>query len=260
MADTGTMRARMARLYTGRDRRATRFRYTLIALDVGTVVFFIATVPLERTTAIAVAEGVIGAVILLDLALRLWTAPSLRRQVLQMQTLADVVVVASLVAEPVLGVNLSFLKALRALRLVHSWRVLRDLRRDTVFFRNHEQGIIASVDLLAFLFVATSAVYVLQFDGEPGWAAYLDALYFTVATLTTTGYGDLTMTTPAGRLLAVVMMVLGVALFFRLARAIVLPSKVNFPCPDCGLHRHDPDAVHCKHCGRTLRIPAEGAG
>ena len=33
------------------------------------------------------------------------------------------------------------------------------------------------------------------------------------------------------------------------------PAKVIFPCPDCGLQRHDVDAVHCKACGKLLAIP-----
>ncbi len=30
--------------------------------------------------------------------------------------------------------------------------------------------------------------------------------------------------------------------------------------PDCGLRRHEPDAVHCKACGTLLKIPDEGVG
>jgi voltage-gated potassium channel len=37
------------------------------------------------------------------------------------------------------------------------------------------------------------------------------------------------------------------------------PQKVHYECPDCGLTRHDPDAVHCKHCGATIHIETEGA-
>src|SRR3546814_20425493 len=88
--------------------------------------------------------------------------------------------------------------------------------------------------------------------------SYLDALYFTVTTLTTTGFGDITMTGPLGRLLAVGIMLVGVALFFRLAQAIFRPAKVRFNCPDCGLQRHDIAAVHCKHCGLTIKLPYEG--
>jgi voltage-gated potassium channel len=32
-------------------------------------------------------------------------------------------------------------------------------------------------------------------------------------------------------------------------------GKVRFPCPRCGLQRHEPDAVHCKACGLILAIP-----
>jgi len=52
------------------------------------------------------------------------------------------------------------------------------------------------------------------------------------------------------------MMIVGITLFFRLAQAAFRPGgKVRFPCPQCGLLRHDPDAVHCKACGRVLNIP-----
>ena len=53
-------------------------------------------------------------------------------------------------------------------------------------------------------------------------------------------------------------MIFGVTLFFSLARALLAPHKVRFPCPTCGLQRHDPDAVHCKACGTVLNIPDEG--
>jgi voltage-gated potassium channel len=52
------------------------------------------------------------------------------------------------------------------------------------------------------------------------------------------------------------MMIVGITLFFRLAQAVFRPGgKVRHPCPQCGLLRHDPDAVHCKACGRVLNIP-----
>jgi len=38
---------------------------------------------------------------------------------------------------------------------------------------------------------------------------YADALYFTIATLTTTGFGDVTLPDTTGRLLSVVIMIAG---------------------------------------------------
>ena len=63
----------------------------------------------------------------------------------------------------------------------------------------------------------------------------------------------------AGKMFAIIIMGLGLTLFLQLLRAIVEPDqKVDHECPDCGLIRHDRDAVHCKHCGRVLHIETAG--
>ena len=75
-----------------------------------------------------------------------------------------------------------------------------------------------------------------------------------------TGFGDITLQGTSGRLLAVLIMIFGVSLFIRLAQTVFRPNKVQYECPECGLSRHDADAVHCKHCGTTINIPTEGLG
>ena len=87
----------------------------------------------------------------------------------------------------------------------------------------------------------------------------MDALYYTVTSVTTTGYGDITLPGVWGKVVAIVVMIVGISLFVRLAQSIFKPTKVYFPCPQCGLNRHDPDAVHCKACGHILNIPDSGA-
>ena len=59
--------------------------------------------------------------------------------------------------------------------------------------------------------------------------------------------------------LVVLIMVVGISLFLRLVQTVFRPARVRFRCPDCGLSRHNPDAIHCKHCGETLNILTEGA-
>ncbi|NJL72983.1 MAG: ion transporter [Candidatus Competibacteraceae bacterium] len=245
-------------LYTGRSQRAQMFRYGLVTFDALTIAYFIVTAALPATPVTVAVNIALGALIFLDLMARLWISENRPRELARIYTLADLVVVASLVLGPVLTDNLAFLRVLRGLRLLHAYHLLRDLRRDSLFFRRHEDAILAAVNLFVFIFVTTSLVFVVAFDEQAGVAAYIDALYFTVATLTTTGFGDITMTTPGGKLLTVFIMVAGVALFVQLARAIFQPSKVKHPCPVCGLNRHEPDAIHCKHCGEPLKIETEG--
>lgn len=246
-------------LYTGRSRGATLFRYALIGFDVFTIVFIVATAPRTPSAAVLVADIVIGTAILADFMARLWIASSKIGMLKQVHTIADILVILSLVLAPFLAPNLAFLRVLRMLRLLHSYQVLRDLRRETPLFQRHEEVIVSSVNLMVFIFATTAIVFVLQFGENPRITNYLDALYFTVSTLTTTGFGDVTLTGDIGRLLSVFVMIVGVALFLRLAQSIFRPQKINHPCPNCGLSRHEPDAVHCKHCGKILKIATEGA-
>ncbi|KJS42216.1 MAG: ion transporter [Roseovarius sp. BRH_c41] len=259
---TGTddkIKDRIKRLYEGRSTRATRFRYALLAFDALSILFFLATATLTLNPALIVADVVIALIILGDFVCRLWIAENRLRHLRQIYVLVDIVVLASLIVAPFLGQGWAALRLLRALRLVHSYHLLRDLRRDVRVFRLHEDAIVAAVNLLVFIFTMTALVFLFRGGKEPGLETYVDALYFTVTTLTTTGFGDIIMTTGTGRLLAVGIMVVGVGLFLGLARAIFMPSKVRYKCEGCGLLRHDPDAIHCKHCGREVRIETEGA-
>ena len=55
--------------------------------------------------------------------------------------------------------------------------------------------------------------------------------------------------------ISIIIMIGGVSLFIRLVQVTMRGAKVRFPCPQCGLLRHDPDAIHCKACGARIRIP-----
>ena len=116
------------------------------------------------------------------------------------------------------------------------------------------------VNLIVFVFIMTALVYVLQVHTNAKITNYIDALYFTITALTTTGFGDITLEGTTGRILSIIILLVGVALFLRLVQTIFRPPHVNYECPDCGLVRHDTDAVHCKHCGKILHITTEGEG
>ncbi|RYI14189.1 MAG: two pore domain potassium channel family protein, partial [Acetobacteraceae bacterium] len=140
----------------------------------------------------------------------------------------------------------------------HSPPTLDQLRADIPGFLRNETAIRAALNLLIFLFAMTALVYQTQTGVNDRITNYVDALYFTVTTLTTTGFGDVTLVGNAGKLLSVAIMIFGISLFLRLVQVVLKPAKANFPCPVCGLRRHDHDAVHCKACGTVLNIPDDG--
>ena len=255
---TPNARERLRTLYFGSSESAQRFRYGLVLFDLLTIgVFLLSSIAREQWWMMPL-DLVLAALLSLDFAARVYAETDRRRHLVSFATAADIVVIASLIL-PTLIDNLGFLRVVRALRLLRSYHVLRDLRSDSTWFRTHEDIIQRTINLGVFVFIVTSAVYVTQNDINPQIANYVDALYFTITTLTTTGFGDITLQGTGGRMLAVVIMVIGVSLFIRLLQAIFRPNKVRFECPDCGLLVHDIDAVHCKACGRVLHIPDEGA-
>jgi voltage-gated potassium channel len=249
---------RIDQLYNGRSRRAATFRYALLAFDMVTITFFVVAsmLPHEQAWFLA-ADYAIVSLLILDFAARLAIAKRRWRHLLQLTVIADLVVIITLLLPAVIE-NLAFLRVMRALRLLRSYRVLRDLRGRSRFIRRNEHILDSILNLAVFIFVVTALVYVLQVRVNPGINNYVDALYFTVTTLTTTGFGDVTLQGEWGRLLSILIMVFGVGLFLRLVQTIFRPAKVRFECPTCGLSRHDPDAVHCKHCGEVLHIETEG--
>jgi len=251
------LKVTLYKLYNGQSSNAVRFSYGMLLFDVLTILFFIVSSMLPPSPWYLIADVIIGIIVFLDFLARFWLARRKLRYLTRMTTIADIIVIFSLLAPAFLG-SFIFLRVLRALRLLRSYHVLKDLRKRYAFFRQREEIVESVLNLIVFLFIITALVYVLQVKTNPGINNYVDALYFTVATLTTTGFGDVTLQGQSGHLLAVVMMVVGITLFLRLVQSIFKPVKVKYRCPKCGLNRHDTDAVHCKHCGKILNIETEG--
>jgi voltage-gated potassium channel len=89
---------------------------------------------------------------------------------------------------------------------------LRQLRRVLVL----ESGPLLSVLVifLMVLFLASVAVHYLERDVQPNTFGSVPAtLWWAVATLTTTGYGDVVPITPLGRLVAALVMICGLGVF-----------------------------------------------
>lgn len=244
-------------LYEGQTPTGVRFRYGLLIFDLVTILFIVSTSFVPRHPAVETLDVLFGIVILADLAARLAISRTPGRDLLHPAAWADVAAIVSFLG-PVIGEGYAFLRILRTLRMLRTYHLLAQLRADSRWFRRYEDVIFAVTNLAVFVFVMTGIVYETQHYRNPHIYNWADALYFTVTALTTTGFGDITLPGTSGRLISVVIMIFGVTLFFNLARALLNPSKVRFPCPACGLQRHDADAVHCKACGKLLNIPDEG--
>lgn len=251
------LRVGLYKLYHGQGVEAVRFAYGMLAFDLISIVYFLISSFYDRSKWFLYIDIVIGLIVLIDFLARFWLSRRKTRFMTRFSTWADIIVIGTLLA-PMFIENLVFLRLLRSLRLLRTFHILQDLRKRYKFFRQYEEIIQSVLNLSVFLFVVTALVYVVQEKINPEINNYLDALYFTVATLTTTGFGDITLVGQTGKVLSVIIMVVGISLFLRLVQTIFKPSKVKYTCQTCGLNRHDQDAVHCKHCGEQLKIETEG--
>lgn len=251
------LRDRLRELLFGEGEETLNYRLAMVFIDLALVVYFLVTTFHKHVGVILIIDYLIGAWLLAEWLVRLWVTRDRLAYLSRPLTVVDLAIILSLFM-PALTENLVFLRIFRALRLLRSYHLLIGLRKRFDFFRRHEQVLFSATNLVVFVFVISSVVFVLQERANDQINNYADALYFTVTALTTTGFGDITLTGQSGRLLAVVIMVVGLSLFLRLLQTVFRPGRVDFECPDCGLSRHDRDAVHCKHCGRLLHIRTDG--
>lgn len=249
------VRVRLRELYHGQTRKAVRFRLAVLIIDLLLIGFFIVAPFIRETPAFLIIDYLVAAILAVDIAARALAADRLADWVKRPSTWLDLFVLATLLF-PDWFFNLAFLRVVRLWTLIHSdffWETVGRRYDDTRW----EDVTRAVTNLVTFVFVMTGFVYTSFAHVHPGIGGYVDALYFTVATLTTTGFGDITLPGTWGKLISIITMLTGITLFVRLAQTLFRPYKVRFACPTCGLQRHDVDAVHCKACGELLNIPNE---
>ena len=242
-------------LYQGQHRAALRFQLIMAVVDLGIILFFLAQPYLRDKASYMLLDYAFALWIAADLLAQVLIAKDRRRLLLRPLFYVDAIVLATLIW-PNMLISFAFLRATRIWAVARRPILKAALRH---FGLSMWLDVVrATINMMVFLFTASAFVYTFFFQNRETGNGFVDALYFTVTTMTTTGYGDVTLPGTAGKLTSIVMMIVGISLFVRLAQALVRPLKVTFPCPQCGLSRHDTDAVHCKACGHLLNIPDEG--
>lgn len=112
-----------------------------------------------------------------------------------------------------------FLRAGRTLRLIRLLRILRAFRSTRHLinhvYRNKTKGAFTTVSIIAILMLVFSAVAILQVEDDPNSNIKTaeDAIWWAYVTITTVGYGDKFPVTTEGRIIAAILMTVGVGLF-----------------------------------------------
>jgi voltage-gated potassium channel len=117
------------RLYHGESKAAIRFRFALLAVDLATITFFVVlSMAAIQAPWVIVLNYAIAVYLIADLTARGLIRKRLLLFLVWPTTIADILVVISLLLAPFVQ-SLAFLRLLRALRLLQSYHMARDLRR-----------------------------------------------------------------------------------------------------------------------------------
>ncbi|MBB1319422.1 ion transporter [Shewanella sp. SR43-4] len=161
------------------------------------------------------------------------------------------------------GANLAL--AIRVLRLFRVFRVLKLLRYLSDGNILLKAMILSSRKVFLFFFSVSLIIMVLSVimyvvEGPVnGFTSIPKSMYWTIVTITTVGYGDITPQTTLGQGIAALTMLIGysiIAIPTGILTAEISNEMVRTrdlrKCNNCGKKGHDNDAEYCNHCGSEL--------
>ncbi len=154
---------------------------------------------------------------------------------------------------------------IRILRLLRVFRVfklvpfLSEARLLTAALRASSRKILVFLYTVLMLAVIFGAVMYVVEGGESGFTSIPRSIYWTIVTMTTVGFGDITPQTTVGQMLASIIMIIGYGIIavptgivtVELAQSVQRRISTQ-ACPSCSAEGHDYDARHCKYCGHQL--------
>ncbi len=251
-----TARGRLNRLLFDLKNPAGRNVNLFIILVVigGVLLSMLATVPgiqHQWGRAIWIAEVSITAAFTVEYLLRLYAAKRRREYALGFFGLVDLFTVLPLLltGDPALALRL-----LRIVRLLKLARYLGTLWLFVASMRDVLEIILVAVASIAVaVLMAGNLIYLL----EPGTVSNaFGGVWWSLVTMTTVGYGDIVPQTTAGRLLAALLMIMGIAMFAMITGVVSYKISSTMrsrrPCGSC--HRSiEAGFTYCPNCGALQR-------
>jgi voltage-gated potassium channel len=166
--------------------------------------------------------------------------------------LVDLAAVLPFYLPMVLPVNLLFIRVLRLMRLMRLLKIGRyseSLQALGWVLRERKGELAAALMVLVVLLVITSSLmFQVEHDAQPeAFPSVFAAMWWSVSTLTTVGYGDVYPVTTLGKVLGGAIAILGIGLF-------ALPAGILGSGFVENLGRRKRQRL-CPHCGKNIDEP-----
>ena len=164
--------------------------------------------------------------------------------------LIDLLAVIPFYLPRVLRIDLRFIRLIRLFRIVRILKLARysiSLRVISGVIRNKKDDLIIVIGIIILLIVISSCLmYMVENDVQPDkFTSILSTMWWSIATISTVGYGDIYPITGLGKLLASIIAILGIG-FFALPTAILGSGFME------EIGRQKEGVKRCPHCGGEL--------
>jgi len=152
------------------------------------------------------------------------------------------------------------LRFIRALRLFRIFRVLKAGRYSeamkiisNVIEKTKEELVTSVFVISVLLMIVSTLMYYIEHEAQPEvFKNVFDAMWWTIVTLTTVGYGDIYPITPLGKILGAIVAILGIGMF-ALPAGILASGFLE----EIQRRRKKKEVMVCPHCGKYIEIPQD---
>ncbi len=213
-------------------------------------------------TALNIIEWVITGLFIIEYFFRIWVLNRKAKYIFSFYGVVDLLaILPSFIGLFVVGTHfLVVVRTLRLLRIFSIFQMNNYTRQGNILIRSlRSSWSKISVFLLSVISVITvlgTLMYLIE-GAENGFSNIPISIYWTIVTITTVGYGDISPVTPAGQIIASITMMLGYAIIAVPTGIITAETlkqrKQIVTCPRCFCKENDSDSNYCKICGEVLK-------
>ncbi|MGL6160911.1 ion transporter [Microbulbifer sp.] len=211
-----------------------------------------------------ILEWIFTGLFTIEYLLRIYCAVNRRSYIFSFYGVVDLLaILPSYLALILTGAStLLVVRLLRVLRIFRILKLMRYLRDANLLVRSLWQSrrkiMIFYAGMLVLCVIFGSVMFVVEGPGN-GFTSIPKSIYWTIVTITTVGYGDVTPHTVVGQAIASLAMLIGYSII-AVPTGIVTAElagelgrdKSSYRCDNCSRAGHDSDAEYCKHCGYKL--------
>ncbi|WP_294407857.1 ion transporter [uncultured Ruminococcus sp.] len=233
----------------------------LIVINTSSVVAETFQLPDNVKGIMSVIETISVIIFTFEYILRVWTADTLKpelspvkarlKYVFSFMAVIDLLAIMPFYLPMLIPIDLRALRTLRLVRLLRLFKINRYTKALStiaeVFKRKASQLISSLLVVGLLMLIAALIMYNIEHEAQPEtFTNVFQALWWSVATLTTVGYGDIYPVTIAGKVLSTIIALLGIGLVAVPTGIITAGFSEVIDKDD------DKDKKYCPYCGHKI--------